>query len=602
MNTVSLCMIVKNEEHNIGALLDDVCPVLEEVILVDTGSTDRTLEILAEKQKLYPNLVVDHFEWVEHFSKARNFSFAKATQEWVFWVDGDDRVDQQRLLHFKNNVLDNNEVDVWILPYIYSKNIDGSPSLTLGRERFLRRSTTPTWEGAIHESIGIWHLRQAEYNELAIDHNRAGKVIDFSRNLRILESEYEREPNNPRTAYYTAKERFDSMKPNAKEALEHYLTLAGRFYDDEIGARFRLAKTYLAEKRHGDAIKVIDPVYHLDGTRKRSEYYFIYGEVEYDLRNFEIAIDWYERCVKTPPPPPRVLNLEYWTWHPLKKIAMCYDELGNWAKAAEYAKKALDKVVGDEEMLKWAKGLTNKKLDPRPGHRLVTMEIKTDLRHDSYQYGRDFGEIDFNNMPFADASFDGVVVDFRELTTKQTERIHEELARVVKPGGFLWSVGEPIVPRFCEKVGPDDFQLVAEGKYLKAQHQVYSYYRTDFSKPTIAYAIGDENFGPYRYRVSQLARSAKKSGYPTVPVYGAVPNEAYVFVSLNLANYHKNDSVLYVLEVCEELGNYSVYGIENADVVNASSRKLASHIQGLYPDKKVINVDDHFELPAAGWL
>ena len=585
MNTVSLCMIVKNEEHNLAELLDDVCPVLEEVVIVDTGSTDQTLEILAAKQKQYPNLVVDHFEWVENFSKARNFSFTKATQDWVFWVDGDDRVDQKSLLHFKENVLDHPEVDVWILPYIYSKYPDGSPSLTLGRERFLRRSINPKWEGAIHESIGIWQYRQHEYNDLVVDHNRAGKVIDYSRNLRILETEYAAEPNNPRTAYYTAKERFDSMKPNAKEALIHYLTLSGKYFDDEIGARFRLAKTYLAEKNHGEAIRVIEPVYHLDNTRRRSEYYFVFAETEYDLRNYDVAIEWYERCVKPPPPPPRVLNLEYWTWHPLQKIAMCYDHLGQWDKAAEYAQRAVDNVSGDPGVEKWAKALTHKVLPVKPGHKLTTLELGTELRYDSYRLGTDFHKIDLEKMPFADASFDGVVTNFK---------VGEELARVIKPGGFLWMVGDATPPVL-------EFQYVADEMYLE-KHHVWSYVRKDPAKPIIAYALGDHNFGPYRYRISNLVKSAAKNGYPVMPVHGAVPNEAYVLVGLDFRHTIPNDSVIYVLEVCEQLTDYSPYGIDQADVVNASSKALGEHIKSLYPHKKVINVDDHFELPNRGWL
>ena len=304
-------MICKNEKQNIAGLMDDVCGVLEEIHVVDTGSTDGTLEILKQKMEQYPNLKLHHFDWCDDFSKARNFSFSLPRNvDWIFWVDGDDRVDKNGLAFFKNNILDSRpDVDVWLLTYIYSKLPDGSPQSSLTRERFLRKSKNPFWVGAIHEVIDIHHLRQENYYDLKIEHNRDGKFIEPKRNLRILEKEFEKNPNDHRTAYYYAKELFDHIDPKAKEKLIHYIKLPYKYWDDEIGARFRLAKIYLAENNLREALFTIDFVYHLDGTRKRSEYYFVYGEVEFALRNYRIAIDWYKRCLYDPPGSPRVINL-----------------------------------------------------------------------------------------------------------------------------------------------------------------------------------------------------------------------------------------------------------------------------------------------------
>ena len=225
-NTVSLCIICKNEKSNIAGLMDDVCPVLEEIHVTDTGSTDGTLEILQEKQKQYPNLHLHHFTWTDHFSEARNFSFTKAGDvDWVFWVDSDDRISQKDLKYFKDNHLDNPNVDCWMLPYIYSKYPDGSTQTLLTRERFIRKSRSPQWIGAIHETIAIHHYRQFNYEDLKIEHNRDGKFIEPRRNLRILEKEFEKNPNDSRTAYYYAKELFDHIDPRAKDKLIHYLNL-----------------------------------------------------------------------------------------------------------------------------------------------------------------------------------------------------------------------------------------------------------------------------------------------------------------------------------------------------------------------------------------
>lgn len=580
-NTVSLCMIVKNEEKNILNLMNDVCPVLEEIHIVDTGSTDKTLDILKEAQVKYPNLKVHHFEWVDDFSKARNFAFTHATQDWVFWVDGDDRVDSEKLKYFKENVMDDATLDTWILPYNYSFYPDGSPALTLGRERFLRRGAKFSWAGAIHETIGIWHLRQREYNDLAINHHREGKILEPGRNLRILEQEYAKNPNEPRTAYYTAKERFDAIKPTAKEALLHYLTLPGKFYDDEIGARFRLAKCYLSEQNHGEAIKVIEPIYHLDITRRRSEYYFIFGEVEFALQNYEVAIEWYERCTKTPPPPPRVLNLEYWTWHPYKKIAMCYKELGNWPEALKHARKVQTLLPGDPETEAWLKSYKSVRLEPQKNYKLTTLEFGTRLRYDSWIAGEHVSNLDHHDLPYAPDTADGAVLG------KEHFQIGD-LARVIKPGGFLWSENS--------MVDHTGFQLVGSSEYLKTF--IWSYVKTDHTKPTIGYAPADNTLAPYRYRILNLLKSAVKKGYPITQN----PNEADFFVGLNLNHVSKPKGKVFVLEVCEELADYGCYGVAKADVINACSPALAKHLKTKYPDKKVINVDDHYEMPDSSWL
>lgn len=83
-------MIVKNEEENIGACLSCVPDLVQEVIVVDTGSTDRTREIAAGL-----GAKVFDFPWVDSFAAARNESLRHATGDWIFWMDADDRLDEE---------------------------------------------------------------------------------------------------------------------------------------------------------------------------------------------------------------------------------------------------------------------------------------------------------------------------------------------------------------------------------------------------------------------------------------------------------------------------------------------------------------------------
>jgi glycosyltransferase involved in cell wall biosynthesis len=86
---VSLCMIVRNEEKNLRGCIECAADLVDEIILVDTGSTDRTKEIAAEL-----GARIFDFPWIDDFAAARNESLRHASGDWVFWLDADDRIDE----------------------------------------------------------------------------------------------------------------------------------------------------------------------------------------------------------------------------------------------------------------------------------------------------------------------------------------------------------------------------------------------------------------------------------------------------------------------------------------------------------------------------
>src|SRR5579862_4543236 len=87
---VSLCMIVRDEEANLPHCLDGVLPLVDEVRIADTGSTDRTVDVARDLGAL-----VTSFPWRDDFAAARNASMEGATQPWIFWLDADDRLDAE---------------------------------------------------------------------------------------------------------------------------------------------------------------------------------------------------------------------------------------------------------------------------------------------------------------------------------------------------------------------------------------------------------------------------------------------------------------------------------------------------------------------------
>lgn len=119
--TISLCMIVKDEEQTISKCLESVKSVVDEIIIVDTGSTDGTKEIV----KKYDAKVYD-FQWIEDFSAARNFAFSKATKEYILWLDADDIIDTEdikKLLQLKHTL--DRSTDAVSMKYYLTFDIEG---------------------------------------------------------------------------------------------------------------------------------------------------------------------------------------------------------------------------------------------------------------------------------------------------------------------------------------------------------------------------------------------------------------------------------------------------------------------------------------------
>lgn len=103
-DTLSVCMIVKNEEGNIQAAIKDFSKFADEIVINDTGSTDKTCEKIQQIESDLDNtkIVLFNSEWENDFSKARNQSLERATSKWIIWMDADDRVYESEALKLKH--------------------------------------------------------------------------------------------------------------------------------------------------------------------------------------------------------------------------------------------------------------------------------------------------------------------------------------------------------------------------------------------------------------------------------------------------------------------------------------------------------------------
>ena len=90
MPRCSACLIVRNEERSLERTLASLADLVQEVIVVDTGSEDGTKEVAARQ-----GARVADFQWVDDFAAARNESLRLATGEWIFWLDADEWLDEE---------------------------------------------------------------------------------------------------------------------------------------------------------------------------------------------------------------------------------------------------------------------------------------------------------------------------------------------------------------------------------------------------------------------------------------------------------------------------------------------------------------------------
>jgi tetratricopeptide (TPR) repeat protein len=145
--TVSACMIVKNEEEMLGECLQSIRDWVSEIIVVDTGSTDRTVEI-AESY----GAKVFHQAWEGNFSKARNISLSHATGDWIFIIDADERMIPDGLEQLRKLLNDRNAQLISI--NVFNVYGDGDSGMTfLPSIRLFRRSLGLSYEGIVHNVL-----------------------------------------------------------------------------------------------------------------------------------------------------------------------------------------------------------------------------------------------------------------------------------------------------------------------------------------------------------------------------------------------------------------------------------------------------------------
>lgn len=319
MITISVCMIVKNEEGTLERCLDSLKGIGDEIIIVDTGSNDRTKEVAAK----YTDKIYD-FKWIDDFSAARNFCFSKAQMDYIYTADADeilDGVNQKRFMELKEAMIE--DVEIVQMKYI-NDMADNSVQNSVAeyRPKLFKRLRAFTWVDPVHETvrldpivfdsdISILHCPVGVHNErdFSIFNKQIRRGILLSKRIRNM---YARE----------------LLKGGEKEDFNKVIRYFEEIYNSEEGdedskkeAACVLARAY---RLNDDMINFFK--YGLKDmlTNPCSEICYDIGEVYYSKGDYiEAAIWYYNAAYETG----SVLDIRTSGDLPLYRLSDCYKKL-----------------------------------------------------------------------------------------------------------------------------------------------------------------------------------------------------------------------------------------------------------------------------------
>jgi glycosyltransferase involved in cell wall biosynthesis len=341
-------MIVKNEAERIGTVLAEAAGCCDELVVLDTGSTDDTVAIARSA-----GAVVYDFAWIDDFAAARNASFDHCTGDWIMWLDGDDRLpaDAQQSVRALIPTL-SDDVDVVYAQYRTYATDSDLLVLRHDRERFLRRSAGLQWVGPVHEVIAPPAGRFMRSNEVYVEHHPVPDSDERpnDRNIKILLRLVDEGDRSPRTLYYLANEYRDHGQP--EEAIKYYKeyltvsTLAWERYDARLYLANNLASLERHEESYAEAMTAISEDPSRAGAYVRAALH------HYGKSSWAQAAPLFLAATTATRPPSGFSSEADYTYLPWDFLGVCYYRLGRQQEALAATAKAIALGAPDLDRLR----------------------------------------------------------------------------------------------------------------------------------------------------------------------------------------------------------------------------------------------------------
>lgn len=346
---LSLTMIVRDEEATLGRVLYQAAQFCDELVVVDTGSTDRSREIA-----IAVGARVLDFAWVDDFSAARNHALEAATGDWVLWLDADDVLTsevQAAMRDVKETVL-SDDLDALSSPYRYHFDAAGVCTLSLPRERLVRKVDGLTWVGRVHEVLHVPGSRALHREDLYVEHRpvESKQAAKVGRNLHILQNAVESGDRTPRTLLYYARELCDHRRwAEAYETFAEYMT-AGGGVDWEIhSALVRMAECSLELGRVDDARSRLYEALTVDP--RRAEAFLVLGNLHFGAQEWDKAIPWYHAATTLSRPADGFTQPADYTWRAWDQLSVCLINDGRLPDGIAATLKAIELGAPERERL-----------------------------------------------------------------------------------------------------------------------------------------------------------------------------------------------------------------------------------------------------------
>jgi hypothetical protein len=292
---ISLCMIVKNEEAFLDVALKSVRAVLglDDIVVVDTGSTDKTKEIAQNN-----SVSIFDFEWCNDFSAARNFAASKAKNDWIFYIDAD-----EELLYADLIVLKAFLTNVRALGMITLTDITTNRQSSLAR---LYNRKSYSFEGRIHEqlrAIGS-HLRIVS-GDVKISMLHHGYLPEYNkvaakleRNELLLLEELKDQPENPYLLYQLGKCYFCNDRDLLK-ACEYFKKAVKAGADVNINYTYDLIECYgyalINTEQYDKALGLMDEF--AANYNDNVQFRFLSAHIYQNSGKLIEAVECYESCI-----------------------------------------------------------------------------------------------------------------------------------------------------------------------------------------------------------------------------------------------------------------------------------------------------------------
>ena len=338
MITISLCMIVKNEERILARCLDSIEDLMDEIVIVDTGSTDRTKAIASR----YTDKIYD-YEWTGDFAEARNFAFSKAGMEYIYSADADEVMDERNREAFrrlKTTLLP--EID--IVQMYYANQLSHGTIYNYDKElrpKLFRRLRTFRWQGAIHEQVElnpVIYDSEIEIRHMPENNHKDRDLAAFVRRTGEGDRLDKRLHNIYAKELFISGEDQDFLK--AAAFFESSCMDTERSADEIKEAACVVAR---AARIAGDTAKFFKYAMKVVACEGCAEICCELGAYYLGVQDVDEAVVWYYNAAYETE---SILNLRCSKEIPLRGLARWYRMAGNETQAAEYDRLAAESAVG----------------------------------------------------------------------------------------------------------------------------------------------------------------------------------------------------------------------------------------------------------------